>query len=64
MLGKKPRKGIHHMEIPISHEGRDYILVVQCTREKIQSAETRGVKGQGVKLNSAELFDMTSFRNK
>lgn len=59
---KKSRKGITHLELPVVHEGRSYIVVIQCTQSKLNSAKERGSKGQGVKLNSAELFDMTAFR--
>lgn len=61
-LSPKPRRGIKHLELPFTHEGREYIVVVQTTNLKMMSAENVGSHGKGVKLNSATLYDMTAYR--
>lgn len=61
-LSPKPRRGIRHLELPVVHQGRSYIVVIQTTEGKMLSAENMGKHGKGVKLNSATLYDMTSFR--
>lgn len=62
MRTKKTRSDFVKKELKFKHEGRDYVVVIQCTSHKLDVASERSKRGAGTVLNSAALFDMTSFR--
>lgn len=62
MKNKKTRSDFVKKELKFKHEGRNYIVVIQCTAHKLDVALERSKRGAGTVLNSAALFDMTSFR--
>lgn len=62
MKTKKTRSDFVKKELKFKHEGRDYVVVIQCTNHKLDVASERSKRGAGTVLNSAALFDMTSFR--
>lgn len=59
---KKTRSDYFKKELKFKHKGRDYIVVVQCRGERLNTAAHKSQNGNGTVLNSAVLYDMTSFR--
>lgn len=62
MNTKKTRSTFVKKELKFKHEGRDYVVVIQCSAHRLDIASERSKRGAGTILNSAALFDMTSFR--
>lgn len=62
MKTKKTRSNYLHKELKFKHEGRDYVVVIQCSAHRLDVASERSKRGAGTILNSATLFDMASFR--
>ena len=62
MNTKKTRNTSVKKELKFKHEGRDYVVVIQCSAHRLDVAAERSKRGAGTILNSATLFDMTSFR--
>lgn len=62
MKTKKTRSDFVKKELKFKYGGRDYVVVIQCTKHKLDVASERSKRGVGTVLNSAALFDMTSFR--
>lgn len=62
MKTKKTRSDYLHKELKFKHEGKEYVIVIQCSAHRLDIASERSKRGAGTILNSATLFDMTSFR--
>lgn len=56
------RKDYVRKELKFQHEGKEYVVVIQCTNRKLKEAENNATFSCGAKLNSCELFDMTTYR--
>ncbi len=59
---KKTRNGLIKKELKFKHGGKDYIVVIHCTKGKLDTANEHSKRGIGTELNSAYIYDMTSFR--
>ena len=59
---KKTRSDYLRKELKFKHEGKEYVVVIQCSAHRLDIASERSKRGAGTILNSATLFDMTSFR--
>jgi len=50
-------------EFKFRQDGKEYLLVIQCTPKKLEEAADSAVFGRGVNIKSSELFDITTFRD-
>lgn len=62
MKTKKTRSDYLRKELKFKHEGKDYVVVIQCTQRKLLETANNATFGCGARINAAELFDMTTFR--
>lgn len=62
MKTKKSRSDYLRKELKFKHEGKEYVVVLQCTQRKLKEAANNATFNCGTRLNAVELFDMTSFR--
>lgn len=62
MKTKKKRSEYLRKELKFKHDGKEYVVVLQCTQRKLKEAANNATFGCGARLNVVELFDMTSFR--
>ena len=62
MKTKETHSDFIKKELKFMHEGRSYVVVIQCSTHRLDVASERSKRGAGTVLNNAVLFDMTSFR--